>query len=65
MIAEIKVLRSLQLRVNRRTEQIDTLLQEGQAEDIEDLRMQLGELAIRQQRLRESAAELAERIRAR
>ena len=65
MIAEIKVLRSLQLRVNRRTEQIDILLQEAGSDDLADLQEQLEELAIRQQRLRESAFELAERMKAR
>lgn len=62
LMAEIKVLRSLQLRVNRRTTQVHELLLEGDQDDITDLTEQLGELANRQNRLRESAAELAEQM---
>jgi outer membrane murein-binding lipoprotein Lpp len=63
LMAEIKVLRSLQLRVNRRTKQIDDLFRDSDSQDAADLQEQLGELAARQHRLRESAAELAERVR--
>lgn len=62
LMAEIRVLRSLQLRVNRRTTQVHELLLEGDQDDITDLTEQLGELANRQNRLRESAAELAEQM---
>ena len=62
LMQEIKVLRSLQLRVNRRTQRVDDLFQEASPEDAADLRDQLVELANRQERLRESAAELAKRI---
>lgn len=62
LMAEIRVLRSLQIRVNRRTTQVHELLQEGDLEDESDLNEQLGELADRQYRLRESAAELADRM---
>jgi hypothetical protein len=62
LMAEIRVLRSLQLRVNRRTTQVNELLQEGETDDVAGLALQLGELAIRQNRLRESAGELAERM---
>ncbi len=59
LMAEIRVLRSLQLRVNRRTRQIHELSREPSTEDLSpDLR----ELAVRQDRLRESAAELAKRM---
>lgn len=62
LMQEIKVLRSLQLRVNRRTQRVDDLFQEASPEDVSDLQDQLVELANRQERLRESAAELAKRI---
>ncbi|MDG1895941.1 MAG: hypothetical protein P8J37_13630 [Fuerstiella sp.] len=62
LMAEIRVLRSLQLRVNRRTRQINELLREPESENQDDLSPQLGELAERQDRLRESAGELAKRI---
>jgi hypothetical protein len=62
LMAEIRVLRSLQLRVNRRTRQINELLQDPSSADDEDLLPQLGELAERQDRLRESAGELAKRM---
>ncbi|MCP4858711.1 MAG: hypothetical protein GY903_29900 [Fuerstiella sp.] len=62
LMAEIRVLRSLQLRVNRRTRQIHELSQDASADDHEDLSPDLRELAVRQDRLRESAAELAKRM---
>lgn len=61
LMAEIKVLRSLQMRVNRRTQQVDGLLQQNPA-DPEPLQTQLSELAVRQQRLIESARELAQQM---
>ncbi len=64
LIAEIRVLRSLQLRVNRRTKQVDRLLQSANSDDVADLHGQLSELSERQQRLKESAAELADRVEA-
>lgn len=62
LMAEIRVLRSLQLRVNRRTTQVHELLQESDSADTGDLTEQLEVLARRQNRLRESASELAERM---
>ncbi len=65
LIAEIKVLRSLQLRINRRTDRIDALLSDSEQRDPSDrrtLRDQLADLTVRQQRLAESAQELAERM---
>ncbi len=59
LMAEIKILRSLQLRVNRRTQRIDRLMAEHPETD---LISQLKELTSRQQRLAESTEELAERI---
>ena len=65
-MAEIKVLRSLQLRVNRRTKKINELLADPEVQssgaDIVDLQQQLAELARRQDRLRESAIELAKKL---
>lgn len=63
LMAEIKVLRSLQLRVNRRTKQVDELLQTGKKDDQPDLLRQVGELAGRQQRLFESAGELSRQVK--
>ena len=57
-IAEIKVLRSLQTRINRRTQRVDLML-EQQSETEETLNAQLVELSIRQRKLFESARELA------
>ncbi|MBL8820236.1 MAG: hypothetical protein JNL58_29705 [Planctomyces sp.] len=57
--AEIQMLRSLQLRVNRRTQQIDQLLQNTPESDRDALLAQIQELARRQQRLIQSAKELA------
>lgn len=62
LMAEIRVLRSLQLRVNRRTKQVHQLLQENDPSAESDLNDQLAELADRQHRLRESAAELAAQL---
>ncbi|MEO1983252.1 MAG: hypothetical protein ABGZ24_22295, partial [Fuerstiella sp.] len=62
LMAEIRVLRSLQLRVNRRTRKIHELSRDVSAEDHEDLSPDLRALAVRQDRLRESAAELAKRM---
>jgi hypothetical protein len=61
LMAEIKVLRSLQSRVNRRTRQVDDLLLQ-QPVDPGRLMKQLDELAARQQRLIESARELAKQM---
>ncbi len=64
LMAEIRVLRSLQLRVNRRTKQIHELSLENDSSESEaaDLQEQLAELARRQDRLRESAGELSEQM---
>lgn len=62
LMAEIKVLRSLQLRVNRRTATVDRLLQENDATEQAGLLNQVEELAIRQNRLTESAGELARQM---
>ncbi len=59
LMQEIKVLRSLQLRVNRRTRQVNDLIPEASSNDMADLQEQLVELASRQQRLADSAGELA------
>lgn len=63
LMAEIRVLRSLQLRVNRRTRQVDELLEAPAADDVEALNAQLQELTFRQQRLRESAVELSKQMK--
>ncbi|MEJ7595539.1 MAG: hypothetical protein WKF77_28835 [Planctomycetaceae bacterium] len=63
LMAEIRVLRSLQLQVNRRTKQVDGLLQSATTDDLPALRKQLHDLAIRQNRLIESAKELAKQAR--
>ena len=62
LMAEIKVLRSLQLRVNRRTATVDRLLQAGDPTEQAALVDQLEELAIRQNRLTESAGVLAQQM---
>jgi len=59
---EIKVLRSLQQRVNRRTRQVNGLLDDAGSDDVADLHAQLDELARRQERLRQSALKLAEQM---
>lgn len=59
LMAEIRVLRNLQLQVNRRTKQVDQLLQTAPVGDQGPLQKQIRELAERQQRLIETAKELA------
>ncbi|MFO0976896.1 MAG: hypothetical protein U0996_10900 [Planctomycetaceae bacterium] len=59
LMAEIRVLRNLQLQVNRRTKQVDQILQTSPAADQGPLQKQIRELADRQQRLIETAKELA------
>jgi len=63
LMAEIRVLRSLQLQVNRRTKQVDGLLQSTTTDDLPALQKQLHDLAIRQNRLIESAKELAKQAK--
>lgn len=63
LMAEIRVLRSLQLRVNRRTRQVDELLQSTTTDDLPALQKQLHDLAVRQNRLIESAKELAKKAK--
>lgn len=62
LMQEIKVLRSLQVRVNKRTKQVSQLFSEADPDDVEDLQAQVVELASRQERLRDSAAELAKQM---
>ena len=59
LMAEIRMLRTLQLQVNRRTKQVDGLMQSVTTEDQPALRKQLHDLAVRQQRLIGTAKELA------
>jgi hypothetical protein len=59
LMAEIKVLRSLQLQVNRRTKQVDGLVPAADANALPRLEAQIRELAERQQRLLETAKDLA------
>ena len=59
LMAEIKMLRNLQLQVNRRTKQVDGLLQSASSEDLSSLKKQVHDLAVRQRRLIETAKELA------
>jgi len=59
LMAEIRMLRTLQLQVNRRTKQLDGLMQSVTTEEQPALRKQLHELAVRQQRLIVTAKELA------
>jgi hypothetical protein len=61
LMAEIKVLRSLQVRINRRTSTIDGLLQ-SDTEESSRLQQQLRELAGRQQKLVDSARVLATQL---
>ncbi len=63
LMAEIRILRSLQLQVNRRTKQVDGLLPTATSDDLPALRKQLHDLAIRQNRLIESAKELAKQMK--
>ena len=62
LMAELRILRSLQVRVNRRTKQVNDLLLENDESETEDLLAQLNELARRQDTLRESAIELAKKL---
>jgi hypothetical protein len=59
LMAEIKVLRNLQLQVNRRTKQVDSLVPAADATALPRLEAQIRELAERQQRLLETAKDLA------
>jgi Mg2+ and Co2+ transporter CorA len=59
LMAEIKVLRNLQLQVNRRTKQVDSLVPAADATALTRLEAQIRELAERQQRLLETAKDLA------
>jgi len=59
LMAEIRMLRNLQLQVNKRTKQVDSLLQTAPAEEQPGLQKQVRELAVRQRRLMESARELS------
>lgn len=59
LMAEIKMLRNLQMQVNRRTKQVDGLLQSAASEDMPSLKKQVHDLAVRQRRLIETAKELA------
>lgn len=59
LMAEIKMLRNLQLQVNRRTKQVDGLLHLAASEDLPSLKKQVHDLAVRQRRLIETARELA------
>jgi len=59
LMAEIKVLRSLQLQVNRRTKQVDGLVPAADTTALPRLEAQIRELAERQQRLLETAKDLA------
>ena len=59
LMAEIRMLRNLQLQVNRRTKQMDGLMLSATTDVQPALRKQLQELAVRQQRLIDTARELA------
>jgi len=59
LMAEIRMLRNLQLQVNRRTKQVNGLLQTAPADDLPAVRKQVHDLSVRQRRLTESAKELA------
>ena len=63
LMAEIRMLRTLQLQVNRRTKQLDELLKPASAEQQTELRTQIRVLAARQQRLIETAQELAKQAK--
>jgi hypothetical protein len=64
LMAEIRVLRNLQLQVNRRTKQVDGLVPGADANVLPRLQGQIQELAERQQRLLETAKELAKQAEA-
>jgi hypothetical protein len=59
LMAEIRVLRNLQMQVNRRTKQVDGLVPNADANALPRLQQQIKDLADRQQRLLETAKELA------
>lgn len=59
LMAEIRVLRNLQMQVNRRTKQVDGLVPNADANSLPRLQQQIRDLADRQQRLLETAKELA------
>ncbi|MEY3175598.1 MAG: hypothetical protein RLZZ436_3512 [Planctomycetota bacterium] len=63
LMAEIRVLRNLQLQVNRRTKQVDELLPAADASALPRLESQIRELAERQQRLLEAAKDLAKQAK--
>lgn len=63
LMAEVRMLRNLQLQVNRRTKQVDRLLQSASTDDLPSLSKQVHDLAVRQRRLIESAKELAKQTR--
>ncbi len=63
LMAEIRMLRNLQLQVNRRTKQVDGLLQKAATDDLPALQKQLHELSLRQHRLTQSARELAKQAK--
>jgi len=58
MLAELKMLRSLQYRVNRRTKQLGRLVEGEQAHD-PDVFQQLQQLSTRQAKIQQTAADLA------
>ena len=58
LIAELKMLRTLQKRINRRTRQIGREIDGDQAQD-PDLLEQLDKLAERQERIRQTAIDIA------
>lgn len=63
LMAEIRMLRNLQLQVNRRTRKVDGLMQTSSREDMPALQKQVHDLAVRQQRLIETAKELSRKAR--
>jgi hypothetical protein len=63
LMAEIRMLRNLQLQVNRRTKQVDGLLQKAATDDLPALQKQVHELSLRQHRLTQSARELAKQAK--
>ena len=63
LMAEIRMLRNLQLQVNRRTKQVDGLLQKAATDDLPALEKQVHELSLRQHRLTQSARELAKQAK--
>ena len=59
LMAEIKVLKNMQLQVNRRTKQVDELIPNAEASKRDSLLKQIQELSARQQKLIETTKELA------